>query len=171
MGSACPPRKTPVDPVYLLGNRSNLGRGAHLAESCQGEDGSTAFGLFALAGCGSSLSHLPGAEQTSCIAVSASSRAAYLAILQRGLVLPLWVLFVDLIFHHGVPLTVTEIGGLNSRVRMLGCTTLQSNPLRPTLSQMRKGARMQAVLRGQRLLGEGSSVAARCRVSQFHSAV
>jgi hypothetical protein len=134
----------------------NLWRGAHLAESCQGEDGSTAFGLFVLDGCGSSFSNLPRAEQTFCIAVSASSRAACLAIRQRGLVLPLWVLFFDLIFHHGVPSTVSEIGGLNSRVRMVGCTTLQSNPLRPTLSEMRKGARMQAVLRGRRLLGAGS---------------
>ena len=36
---------------------------------------------------------------------------------------------------------------------MLGCTILPSKVLTPTLSQMRKGARMQAVLRGHRLPG------------------
>jgi hypothetical protein len=48
-------------------------------------DGSTALVLFVLARCGSSLSHLPRAEHTACVAVSASSCAAYLANLQRGL--------------------------------------------------------------------------------------
>jgi hypothetical protein len=48
-------------------------------------DGSTALILFVRARCGSSLSHLPRAEHTACVAVSTSSCAAYLANLQRGL--------------------------------------------------------------------------------------
>jgi hypothetical protein len=39
----------------------------------------------------------------------------------------------------------------------LDCTILPSNSLTPTLSKMRKDARMQAVLRDQRLLGWGVS--------------
>jgi len=38
----------------------------------------------------------------------------------------------------------------------LDCTTLQSNSLPPTLSKKGKGARMQAVLRDQRLQMPGS---------------
>jgi Phage integrase family len=54
------------------------------------------------------------------------------------------------------PSTVSESDGRHHGVRMLGCTILQSNPLTPVLRGMRKGAKMQAVLRGQRLLGVGS---------------
>jgi hypothetical protein len=35
---------------------------------------------------------------------------------------------------------------------VLDCKIVQSNPLTPTLSSMSKGARVQAVLRGRRLL-------------------
>ena len=54
------------------------------------------------------------------------------------------------------PSTVSESDWRHHGVRMLGCTILQSNILTPVLSGMRKGARMQAVLRGGRLLGLGS---------------
>ena len=41
----------------------------------------------------------------------------------------------------------------NVGIRMLGCKIVQPNILIPVLSGMSKGARMQAVLRGGRLLG------------------
>jgi Phage integrase family len=45
--------------------------------------------------------------------------------------------------------SIMVLGGLD-------CTILPSDPLTPTLSKMRKGARMQSVLRDQWLLGVGS---------------
>jgi hypothetical protein len=80
------------------------------------------------------------------------------------------------VLNHGgkgstAPSTVSESDRRHHGVRMLDCTILQPNILTPVLSGMRKGARMQAVLKGQRLLGVGSQPAARCSVSRFHSAV
>ena len=89
-------------------------------------DGSTALVLFVLARCGSSFSHLPRAEHTACVAVSASSCVAYVAILQGGLALHLWVLFFDLIFHHEVPTIVFAPTGRHRGVRMLGSVMVQT---------------------------------------------
>jgi len=89
-------------------------------------DGSTALVLFVLARCGSSLSHLPRAEHTAWVAVSASSCAAYVASIQGGLALLLWVLFFDLIFHHKVPTIVFAPSGRDRGVRMLGSVMLQT---------------------------------------------
>jgi hypothetical protein len=80
-------------------------------------DGSTTLVLFVLARCGSSLAHLLRAEHTACVAVRPSSCAAYVAILQGGLALHLWVLFFDLIFHHGVPTIGVEPSGRHRGVR------------------------------------------------------
>ena len=64
------------------------------------------------------------------------------------------------VLNHGgkgstVPSTVSESDGQHYGVRGLDCTILPSNILTPVLRGIRKGARMQAVLRGQRLLGGG----------------
>jgi integron integrase len=59
------------------------------------------------------------------------------------------------VLNHGgkgstAPSTVSESDGRHHGVRMLDCMILQSNILTPVLSGMRKGARMQAVLRDGR---------------------
>ena len=52
--------------------------------------------------------------------------------------------------------TGSQAGGQHHGVRGIDCTNFASNPLTRTWSRIRKGARMQVILRGYRLLGVGN---------------